>query len=229
MSRDTTVPHKVSIVAPPSPSPGPGPSPSPSGSELSKLAASMAAGTWAKLNAANQDPVLGVGGISGSMIHYSNKGAWNNVTKRVEYIGEDHNWTHVRYAQYDEATNAFVLASADLGWGANTQHGYDHIAVNPSNGDVYYRNIQDYTGGDLIKCSRKAAAPDAPFASLPTVSCEYAQIAIACCWWSGAFQGAGAQGCFVIFNGGDSFNRADDGQIVAFDPLSNVWFMFQLI
>src|SRR2546423_9268977 len=49
------------------------------------------------------------------------------------------------------------------------------------------------------------------------------------CWWSGSFTaggGAGAQGCLVVFNSGSYVNggNANDGEVMAYDPLTNKWF-----
>jgi hypothetical protein len=199
----------------------------PSGSSaLAKLAASMAAGSWAAMSPGNQNAVLGVGPTSGSMIHYSNKAAWNPVTKKIEYLGEDHNYGSVRYMQYDLASNQFVLVSNDVGFGSFTQHGYDHTTVNPATGDLYHRMIGNGgVGNTTLTVVKKAVASAATFTQLPTVATNYSQVAIATCWWTGSFAGAGSQGCLVIFNGGDSFGNANDGQIVAYDPLTNNWFM----
>jgi hypothetical protein len=195
-------------------------------SPLATLAVAMPAGTWVSLSATNQNAVLGVGPTSGSMIHYSNKAAWNPVSKKIEYLGEDHNYGSVRYVQYDLASNQFVLVSNDVGFGSFTQHGYDHTTVNPSTGDLYHRLIGGGgTGNKVLTVVKKALSSASTFTTLPTVPTNYSQIGIATCWWTGSFAGAGSQGCLVIFNGGDAFGNANDGQIVAYDPLTNNWFM----
>jgi hypothetical protein len=156
------------------------------------------------------------------MIHYSNKIPWNPVSKRMEYLGEDHNYGSVRYIQYDEVTNQFLLVTNDVGFGSFTQHGYDHTVVNPYTGDLYHRLI-DSVGGATLTVMRKMASSTS-FSKLPTVATNYSQIAIGACWWTGSFAGAGSQGCLLLFNGGDSFGNSSDGQIVAYDPLTNNWF-----
>jgi hypothetical protein len=193
------------------------------GSALSALAASMAPGTWAQLSVSNQNALLGVGSISGTMVHYCNKMPWNPKSRKIEILAEDHNWGHVRYVQYDEATNQFVLVAADAGFGSATQHGYDHNVVNPYTGDYYYKRAQMSTTAGTLGASRKLLGASG-FSPLPTAATNYEQIAVGACWWSGSFAGAGSQGCFMVFNSGDSFGNANDGQIVAFDPLTNQWF-----
>src|SRR5262249_30847052 len=149
----------------------------PGTSTLATLAASMAAGTWAMVPAGNQNAVLGVGPTSGSMIHYSNKAAWNPVSKKIEYLGEDHNYGSVRYVQYDEASNQFVLVTNDAGFGSFTQHGYDHTVVNPYTGDLYHRLIGNGGVGDtVLNVLKKAQASAATFTKLPTVATNYSQV-----------------------------------------------------
>lgn len=134
---------------------------------LEQLAASMAPGTWARLSVGGQDSVLGVGGVSGTMIHYCNAMPWNPVS------------------------NSFVLVSADLGWGTQTRHCYDHTTVNPHAGVVFHRVSNIGTGKLKV---RYANSGSASFSAAPDIATGYDQIAIAATWWSGPFAGAGNQG-----------------------------------
>lgn len=194
----------------------------PSGSSsLSALAASMQPGTWARLNAANQDATLGVGSISGTMIHYSNSMPWNPMSKSIEIIGQDHGYPYLRHVRYVESGNTFVLVADDAGLGNG--HGYDHNAVNPYTGDLYNRLYSGFTGQISVKRKLNGASS---FTSIPSVPAAD-QVAIGTCWWSGAFAGAGSQGCFVVFNSGNGQGNANDGQMLAYDPLTNAWFYSQ--
>jgi hypothetical protein len=203
---------------------------------LGILANSMSPGTWAQLTPANsQNAFLGVGAISGSMIHYCNSMPWNPISKRISILGEDHNWGFVnygstgdgmRFVEYDAATNAFVLTSKGIAlWGAETAHGWDHQAVNPITGDHYYA----HQGGGVqnLWARRNTYAAPTTFTETSQTTAAYTQIAIGACWWSGAFtggSGVGAQGAFMIFNSGDALSGdSTDGRIVAFDPLANSW------
>jgi len=185
----------------------------------------MAAGTWAQLNvdAANQNSMLGVGGVSGTMIHFSNSMPWNPFSKVIEIIGEDHNYGHLRYVRYDVATNAFVLVADDAGLGSGVAHGYDHTTVNPFTGDLYHRLYSGFTG---TISSRKKLLAASSFVALPDISAAD-QVAIGTTWWSGSFTGAGTQGAFMIFNSGNATGNANDGQIIAYNPLTNTWFYNQ--
>jgi len=186
-------------------------------STLSSVASSMAPGSWAQIAVPNQNEMLGVGNVTGSMLPYCNSMPWNPKSKMIEIIGMDHGWPALRHVRYDDATNLFDLAAADAGIGQ--AHGYDHNAVNPYTGDLYSRIYGGFTGS--IKVSRKAYGAGS-FTSLPPAS-GLEQVSIGACWWSGSFTGVGAQGAFMVFNSGNSVGNADDGQIVAFDPLANAW------
>lgn len=184
----------------------------------------MSPGTWAQVGAGNQNAVLGVGSVSGSMLHYSNSMPWNSKSRSIEIIGADHNWGSARHVQYVEATNSFVLISNNA-TGEGLNHGYDHTAVNPYTGDIYHRL---YGGGNAmpLRTVRKAFGSSA-FGGIADIGTWYSQVAIGTCWWSGSFAGAGAQGCWMMFNSGAADGKATDGQIVAYDPLTSTWFFNQ--
>lgn len=206
----------------------------PDGSALGALASSMAPGTWAQLTPANdQNAILGVGGVSMSMMHYSNNCAWNPQNQSIEIVGGDHNYgATMRYVRYVSASNTFVLLNAggnssDSGTGPG--HTYDHLSVNPYTGDSY---MLHYTGVGVsqIVATRAPLNTNAFSQSLPLSPQTVTNITFGSVWWSGPFAGAGAQGCLVVFNAGNSQpgGSMTDGQITAFDPLSNSWFMSAL-
>jgi len=190
----------------------------PSTSALATLAASMPAGTWARLVVPNQDALLGVGNVSGTMIHYCNDMPWNPISRAIEIIGMDHGYPSLRHVRYVDAADQFVLVADDAG--LQTGHGYDHNAMNPYTGDLYHRLYSGFTG--QISSRRKSLGASS-FTAIPSVPAAD-QVSIGACWWSGSFAGAGAQGCFMLFNSGNGQGTANDGNILAFDPLRNNWF-----
>jgi hypothetical protein len=208
----------ASVTTGPPAAPPPPPPPPLAGTALGNLAASMSAGTWAQLSVSNEDAILGVGDISGTMIHFSNSMPWNPFSKVIEIIGSDHGYGRTRHVRYDVASNQFVLVSDDAGIGAT--HGYDHEAVNPFTGDLYTRLYSGFTG--TISSMRKVLGGSS-FVSIPSVSAAD-QVAIGTTWWSGNFIGGGNQGSFMIFNSGNALGNANDGQILAYDPVTNLWF-----
>lgn len=196
-------------------------------SVMGKLAQSMAPGSWAQVSAGNQNPALGVGSQSGTMIHYCNTMPWNPAARAIEVLAMDHNYGRLRYVRYVESSNQFALMADDVGLGSMTQHGYDHVDVNPNTGDLYYRQYSVNSG--TIKTYRKLAGSTASFSTLPALAATNGleQAAIGTCWWSGPFTGGGghgAQGSFMVFNSGTAVGGANDGQIAAYNPLTNSWF-----
>jgi hypothetical protein len=155
------------------------------------------------------------------MIYYSNSMPWNPFSKVIEIIGQDHSYPSLRHVRYDVATNQFVLVADDAGLGP--AHGYDHNTVNPYTGDLYHRLYGGFTGS--IK-ARKKVLSGSSFLDIPSVA-GTEQVAIGASWWSGPFVGGGSQGSFMIFNSGNATGGANDGQIVAYNPLTNTWFYNQ--
>jgi hypothetical protein len=217
---DELIISRTQIADPQVPSPTPSAPPPLANTALGDLASSMAPGTWVQLNAANQDAVLGVGNVSGTMIHFSNSMPWNPFSKVIEIVGMDHDWGVQRHVRYDVRTNQFILVAADDGLGTQTQHGYDHNTVNPYTGDLYHRLFGGFTG---TISSFKKVLGGASFEALPGVSATE-QVAIGATWWSGPFVGGGSQGSFMIFNSGNATGSPNDGQILAYNPLANTWF-----
>ena len=183
----------------------------------------MAAGTWAQLNVPNQNALLGVGSVSETMIHFSNTMPWNPISKAIEIIGEDHGYGSLRHVRYDEATNTFILVADDSGFGNSLDHGYDQTTINPNTGDLYRRMNSGFTG--TISSRKKTIG--GVVTSLPNIAVPVEQVAIGTTWWSGSFAGGGAQGSFMVFNSGTSLGNANDGQILAYNPLTNTWFYNQ--
>lgn len=189
-------------------------------SALAQLASSMAPGTWARLEAAGQNAALGVGSISGTMLHYCNTMPWNPASGVIEIMAMDHNYPTLRHVRYAAASNQFVVVADDVGLGTGTSHGYDHNAVNPHTGDLYHRRYGGFSGSINVARKSLGAASFVPIPSVPAME----QVAIGACWWSGQFAGAGSQGCFMLFNSGNATGSANDGHILAFDPLTAKWF-----
>lgn len=192
----------------------------PGTSALSVAAASMAPGTWLQFTVSNQNALLGAGNVNGTMLPYCNAMPWNPVAKRIEILAQDHMYGGMRYVQYDELSHQFVLISDHVP-GIVDGHGFDHTTVNPNNGDVYHRVYSGFSGRLAFKRKRHGTST---FVDLPSVSATD-QVAIGVCWWSGALAGGGSQGSMVVFNSGNASSNANDGHIVAYNPLTNAWFL----
>lgn len=200
------------------------PAPNPSALEL--LADSMSAGTWAELSCDNQDAVLGVGTSTGTMVPFCNSMPWNATDRCVEIVGADHN-NSPRHVRYDEDTNSYVVVSSNLAAEGITipMHGYDHNTINPYTDDVYHRLYSGFTGQiDVLRMANGGTSWSA-IASVDALE----QVAIGACWWTGTFtggDGAGAQGCLVIYNSGNSTGASTDGEMVAYDPVAASWIFY---
>ncbi|MGE0764555.1 MAG: hypothetical protein AB7N80_14865 [Bdellovibrionales bacterium] len=200
----------------------------PGNSTLAKLAASMPAGSWAQLTPANnQNAFVGAGTISGTMIHYCNSMPWNPKARAIEILAMDHAYGSLRYVRYNEPTNQFELMANDVGMGSFTQHGYDHVNIDPLTGDLYYRPYSVNTG--LISCYKKPLG-SMTFSPLPTHPSDKGseQAAIGTCWWSGTIAGGGSKGHLIVFNSGNAVSSANDGQICGYNPTTNTWFFNQV-
>src|SRR5262249_44773585 len=93
-------------------------------------------------------------------------------------------------------------------------HGYDHITLNPSTGTVYMRQygtaeIWQYPIGG-------------PWSLKTTWASRSGNIADGVAWWTGPLMGAGPQGALIAYDGG-----WDGGGLLAWDPLTDTWFMNQ--
>jgi len=211
----------------------------PGTSVLAKLAASMPAGSWAQVTGTNQNSVLtdNDGAGSGSHMHYSNSMNYIPQSDRIQIIGADHGSYYTMFIiEFDLATNQFVTISAGAGApgygnGTGPGHGYDHATVNPYTGDAY----QVHYGQNVtykITVTKRAFGATSFATTLPTTMIDQsANITFGSCWWSGTFTGgggAGAQGCLMVFNQGNSTGIATDGVMNAYDPLKNSW-VFSLI
>ena len=209
MATILSTPTTMTVIAPGTPALGP-------------LAASMAPGTWAQLTVSNQNAVLADTGASGTPLHYCNSMPWNPVSKCIEIVAGDHHGAtpSMRHLRYLDATNGFSEPQASPvvpGIG----HGYDHNTVNPTTGDLYHRLYNSQS------VARKALGASS-FSNIPDWNAGgWIQVAIGSCWWSGSFAGGGAQGSLIIFNSGNAVNAPTDGQITAYNPLTNAWFFNQ--
>lgn len=114
------------------------------GTVLGDLAAQMQPGTW-------RDITSSVSGFSGALLdattgghinEYADKGVWNPLTREAWYAGGAHcggsscSGTD-KFIRYTEAINTWSEISARP---ATTGHSYQHNAIDPVTGDLYYRN-----------------------------------------------------------------------------------------
>jgi hypothetical protein len=202
----------------------------PSSSALAILATSMSAGTWAALTIPNINDVLGdlLPGGGGSNTQYSNGMSYISQSDSVQYIGADHGgYISMHVIEYQLSANQFVFKaqgnySSDT-TGTGPGHGFDHNTVNPTTGDAY----QVLYGGSNQKLvvKKRPYGTNTYSVTLPTTGMidQAINITTGSTWWSGAFDGAGAQGGLLVFNAANASGSVNDGILNFFDPLANSW------
>ena len=207
----------------------------PGTSVLAKLAASMAAGSWAQVAGTNQNSILtdNDGQGSGSHLHYSNSMNYIAQSDRIQIVGADHGsaYLYLFIIEFDLATNQFVqIASGTTPNGIDGGgHGYDHATVNPYTGDAY--QVLYGSGGappNKFQVKKRTFGAGTFATALPTTMIDQAiNITYGSCWWSGSFTGGGAapsQGCLMVYNTYNSLGTANDGVMNGYNPLTNSWF-----
>ncbi len=116
----------------------------PSATELGRVAAAMAPGTWAEVSTLNIVPTLIADGLGGSILDYAEDGAWDPVTQQFLFIGSDHPFDFqtgdlARFVAYSALTNTWRTLP-DPSWFPDfLMHGYDHNAIDAARGRFYHR------------------------------------------------------------------------------------------
>jgi len=109
---------------------------------LSELAGNMQPGQWAKLPTQNLPQVLADGGASGHCLPFSDGAAWDPTSRRVFYIGGDHDGDSERFLSWtDNGASTWVREPHPwvLSGSVNQNHSYDYQAIDTAGGYYYYR------------------------------------------------------------------------------------------
>ncbi len=104
---------------------------------LAVLAASMQPGQWADFVAGNFNFELVDAGGGHSILEFANRAHWDSIHQKIQFWGMGH-LAGQALITYDAATNVWVKDTTVVntgGWG----HGYQHLALDPSTGDLYLR------------------------------------------------------------------------------------------
>jgi hypothetical protein len=103
-------------------------------------AASMQPGTFATLTTTNIAAALSQPGAAGGILGYAEDGAWDPGTRQFFFTGNDHYFGEpLRFIAYSADTNTWRTLSSPPWGSADPIHAYDHHAINPATGDMYYR------------------------------------------------------------------------------------------
>jgi len=108
-------------------------------SVLSDAADGLQPGEWTELQTQGYSESLLSACKGGSTIfEWANKAVWDPVNREVHFVGQGH-VACAKHIRYQEGSNSWSTAALPSGIG-DFGHGYEHNAVNPLNGDIYYRS-----------------------------------------------------------------------------------------
>lgn len=121
---------------------------------LSDKAAQMQPGTWAQISTNNISSVLGANGASGMIFGYTEYIKWEPISRRLFFVGGDHN-DQPKFVSYTESSNNWQTLTKESWMVAGTgsaMHGYDHSGIDPATGAFYHRpynsrNVYRYLNG----------------------------------------------------------------------------------
>ena len=173
----------------------------------------MTPGTWAQLTTTGIGQAVGQGTTTGNRLPFAVSGVWDKTHQIFNFIGDDHLPSVSWHMQYRAATNDWIAPDTGLGYGS---HGYDNISLNPFTSELYLNQYGPAESGGNKFHSKPWGGKWGTKTAWPVTQGVGLLRGVA--WWSGAFQGAGAQGALLIYNDG-----AAGGQIRAYDPVANAW------
>lgn len=111
---------------------------------LETAATSLTAGYSIKLGTVPAS-VLVASGESFNHLQWGNSAVYEPNSKKVHWIGKRQSTFSYHWLVYDEATDTWSLDASALPSLGTIGHGYDHMAVDPSTGDVYHRPYNSKT------------------------------------------------------------------------------------
>ena len=135
------------------------------GSTLEDAAAAAVPGSWVVLNQQGDGSGYGYellkacgagGGDCGdNILNYADKGLWSPSAREIHFLGKGAGGREFKFISYSESSNTWVREAKPY-WdqspsGTTYGHGYEHSAVDPARGDVYWRN---YNSTDVFKWAR---------------------------------------------------------------------------
>lgn len=116
------------------------------GTEMESRAGQMQPGEWRELVTMNIGATLRASGASGFIFGYTDDIQWDPASRQLLFVGGDHN-SLMRFVTYSETSNTWQIPLQPLWLLGGTNHGYDHMAINPTAGLFYVR--EGYHGDTL--------------------------------------------------------------------------------
>jgi hypothetical protein len=182
-------------------------------SALSDAADALEPGNWVQLSpAGNQQAAMQQSGAW--LTGQSNDVGYDPIRGLAHYVGKRQNSFSHRHIYYREATHDWVVGTNVSN--VTSGHGYDHQAVDPATGNVYFRPYGGDPSRTIYRASPQNLSSWSTLVDWP-LNGGYVQVAIGMTWWSGNFTGL-TSGGLMVYNSG-----ATNGQIQIFDPVTNTW------
>jgi hypothetical protein len=179
---------------------------------LAQAAAALPAGQWAQLPAAaNQSTAMTQSG--NWLTSQSNDIGWDPIRRHAHFVGKAQGTNPYRHIYYRESEHDWVVGVNVTGNASG--HGYDHQAVDPFSGNIYFREYGQDEDRTIYRANPSDLATWTPIADWPLGG--YVQVALGMCFWSGSFSGAAA-GALLVYNSGEN-----SGEIQVYDILAGAW------
>ncbi len=107
---------------------------------MSDVAAALQGRQWAELSTSNFNAATLADGTAFSVFWFSEDLAWDPTRRQLHFVGGGHG-SDAEFVSYDEATNAWTRRkpAGGIPWNVNFSHAYDHLALVPSVGRLYFR------------------------------------------------------------------------------------------
>ena len=128
--------------------------------QLSKVAVEMNVGEFRLLETKGYDRTLLDACTSGhTVLEWSNRGYWDALRNEFHFVGQGHQSCE-KHLVYTESSDSWTTATAPSFGGIG--HGYEHNAMDPATGDMFYRGYNS-------KRIRKYSASSGVWSDIPAV------------------------------------------------------------
>ncbi len=107
---------------------------------MSDVAAALQGRQWAELTTSNFNSATLADGTAFSVFWFSEDLAWDPLRRKLHFVGGGHG-SDAEFVSYDEVTNTWSRRkpAGGIPWNVNFSHAYDHLALVPTLGRLYFR------------------------------------------------------------------------------------------
>jgi hypothetical protein len=121
------------------------------GSVLSNAAASLAVGSWVRVDGSminwnNGDALVPAGCPNNPNTQFANAAVWNVITKRFQFSGSPHTactGTNEKAIFYADSSDSWGTLPVPPASANDPRHSYDHNTINPITGEHYYTHYSN--------------------------------------------------------------------------------------